>query len=387
MQQRDTGTPRVDSLSRRGVLATTALGIASLSGCTGILDGSGTDTGTETPGGQLGSGRSPFGDRPEPGGTSMEEMPDLSGELTVYSGRGEALVGELVGYIQDLYDDFTASVRYEGSSDHVNKILTEGQNSPADVFYSVNAGSLGALHAEGRTQELPSDVLDLVRDEFQAPDGHWIGTSGRARTIPYNSEQLSEDEIPNDIFAFPETERFADSMGWAPAYGSFQAFVTAMRLLNGEEETKAWLQGMMDQGVIQYQDEMTISNAVADGEIAAGFANHYYIQRVLAARPDAPLETAFTQGDAGAIFNVAGATVVDTAKDVDLAANFVRHLLSSEAQEYFATTTFEYPLIPGVEPIGRLPTIDELNPPSDLDLSQLSDLEPTLRLMREVGVL
>jgi iron(III) transport system substrate-binding protein len=374
-------------MSRRRYLAATAVGVAGLSGCTDILDGDGNGTETETPGGQLGSGRSPFGDRPEPGGTSMDEMPSLSGKLSVYSGRGEALVGELVAFIEDRYDDLAFDVRYDTSSNHVNRILTEGQNSPADVFYSVNAGSLGALASEGRTQELPADVRDLVREAFQAPDGHWTGTSGRARTIPFNTGDFSEDEIPDDIHAFPDDDRFADAMGWAPTYGSFQAFVTAMRLLDGEEKTRAWLRGMMEQGVVEYNDEMTIANAVADGEIAAGFANHYYIQRALAARPDASLSTAFTTGDAGAIFNVAGAAIVDTADDAELAGNFVRHLLSSEAQEYFATTTFEYPLIPEVEPIGRLPTIDELNPPSGIDLSELSDLEPTLRLMRDVGVL
>ena len=68
-------------------------------------------------------------------------------------------------------------------------------------------------------------------------------------------------------------------------------------------------------------------------------------------------------------------------------ANFVRHLLSAEAQDYFARTTFEYPLVPGVDPIGRLPSIDELNPPEELDLTQLSDLEGTISLLRDVGVL
>ena len=385
MERRDDGGPSVGSIARRRFLAGTAVGAVGLAGCLDIL--SGQPEQTETPSGQIGSGRSPFGDRPEPGGTSMEEMPDLSGELEVYSGRGEALVGELVGFIDEMYDDLTLDVRYDSSTNHVNRIMTEGDNSPADVFYSVNAGSLGALAAEGRTTKLTSEIRDLVREEFQAPDGHWLGTSGRARTIPFNTDEFATEDIPDDIHAFPDDDRLAGVMGWAPTYGSFQAFVTAMRLLDGEEKTRTWLEGMLEQNVTEYQDEFLISNAVADGEIAAGFANHYYIQRVLADRPDAPLSTAFTSGDAGAVFNVAGAAVVDTTSDADLAGNFVRHLLSSEAQEYFATTTFEYPLIPGVEPIGRLPTIDELNPPSDLDLSQLSDLEPTLRLLRDVGVL
>lgn len=147
-----------------------------------------------------------------------------------------------------------------------------------------------------------------------------------------------------------------------------------------------WINGVLESGINSYPDEFAVCQAVADGEIDAGFTNHYYIQRVLDGSPDAPIATAFTEGDAGAIFNVAGATVIDAAANVDLAGNFIRHLLSAEAQDYFARSTFEYPLISEVDPIGDLPAIDELDPPSELDLTQLSDLEPTVDLMRSAGV-
>ena len=159
-----------------------------------------------------------------------------------------------------------------------------------------------------------------------------------------------------------------------------------MRVLRGPEATKDWLQAMDDAGVERYGNEQLVAQAVADGEISLGFTNHYYVQRVLANDSDAPIATAFTRNDAGAIFNVAGAAVVDTAADRSLAENFVRHLLSAEAQEYFAVQTFEYPLVPDVEPVGDLPSVDELQPPQNFDLTKLSNLEPTLKLMRDVGI-
>ena len=398
------GRGRRRFLRSSGVVAGTAL----LAGCTDILGGSGGGTATDTGGagsggndngtesgsnvtgsagnespGQIGSGREGRG---TPGGTPMAEMPALSGELQVYSGRGEALVGELVNYIQDQYPDFTLNVRYQASTDLANQILTEGRNSPADVFYSVNSGSLGLLTDEDRTQQLPQNVRSMVPGQFRDPNGRWVGTSGRARSIPYNTNAFNENQIPNDIFAFPNQGRFSGAMGWAPTYGSFQAFITAMRILNNNQRTRQWLSGMQEQNVQSYSDEFLIAQAVADGEIQAGFTNHYYIQRVLDARPNAPLATAFTQNDAGSVFNVAGAAVLDTAGNQQLAANFVRHLLSAEAQDYFARTTMEYPLVPAVEPVGALPPIDQLNPPENLDLTQLSNLEPTIRLMREVGL-
>jgi iron(III) transport system substrate-binding protein len=373
--------------SRRKILKYAGIaGAAGTTGCIGPFSNGGDETDGTTPdiGGFIGSG--PGNDRPAPEGTSVEDMPDLEGTLTVYSGRGQPLVGDLLNFLESSYDGFEIDPVYGGSADLANQINVEGSNSPADVFYTVNVGALGSLAEGGRTVGLPDEVLDLVREEFRDPDGEWVGTSGRARTIPYNTEEFSEDEVPEDIFAFSDDDRFADAMGWAPTYGSFQDFVTAMRLLNGEDETRAWLEGMVENGIQEYPNEQVIANAVADGEILAGFANHYYIQRVLSGNPNAPLATAFTDGDAGSLFNVAGATVLDTASDEELASNFVRHLLSAEAQEYFAVRTGEYPLIPGVDPLGNLPTIDELNPP-DLDLTELADVEPTLELMRDVGIL
>ncbi|ADJ15311.1 extracellular solute-binding protein [Halalkalicoccus jeotgali] len=372
---------RIDG-GRRAVLGgVAAVGAAGAAGCTGLFGGGGDggeDGGSpDSDIGQIGSGREGRG---APGGTPMEEMPALEGELTLYSGRNEFLIGDLVNYIDDLYGDFSMEVRYGNSADLVNQILSEGSGTPADVFYSVNAGSLGVLADEGRTQSLPEDLVGVVPEEFATED--WIGISGRARTVPYNTEALSAEEMPSDIYAY---EEFGADLGWAPSYGSCQAFVTAMRLLQGEERARQWVESVVENGIASYPDEFAVCQAIADGEIDAGFTNHYYIQRVLDGSPGAPIDTAFTEGDAGAIFNVAGGAVLDAAADADLAANFVRHLLSAEAQDYFARTTFEYPLHPEVQPIGDLPTIDELNPPSELDLTQLSNLEPTIDLMRQAG--
>ncbi|GAA0723130.1 iron(III) transport system substrate-binding protein [Halorubrum trapanicum] len=360
---------------RRFLASSAAVGAVGLAGCTGEET---DDGGAESSIGQIGSGREGRG---LPGGTPIAEMPDLSGELTVYSGRNEFLVGPLVEYIDEEYPDLDLEVRYASSTDHVNAIINEGEGSPADVFYSVNAGSLGALASEGRTQAIPSDVADLVREEFRTDQ--WIGTSGRARTVPYDSGEYDASDVPSDIMAFPEG--FDGDLAWAPSYGSCQAFVTAMRILEGDETTREWLEAVVDSGATTYNNEFRVCEEIADGTVDAGFTNHYYIQRVLDGNPEATIDTAFTEGDAGAVFNVAGAAIVDTATDTELAGNFVRHLLSAEAQDYFARSTFEYPLIPDVDPIGDLPTIDELDVP-DIDLTELSDLEATVDLMREAGV-
>jgi iron(III) transport system substrate-binding protein len=375
------------SVTRRRLLAGT--GVAAGLGLAGCISRLTDDGSTAAPG--LGSfrGSGPLVEsRPEPGGTPIADLPDLSGDLTVYLGGGEGgLYVELLDLLERTYPDFSVDPRTDSSASLANTIVTEkeGDDSPADVFWAVDAGSLGVVADAGYTTDLPADAISSVPEQFR-PDGQWVGVAGRARAIPYNTDELSASDVPDSVRAFPDTGALQGAMGWAPTYGAFQSFVTAMRALRGEEPTKQWLQGMLDAGVQEYPDEFLTSNAVADGEIAAGFANHYYALRVMASRSDAPIDLAFTSGDAGALVNASGAAIIEGTDSTDLATNFVRHLLSAEAQEFFATRTFAYPMIPDVQPVGGLPTIEELNPP-DLSLSALSDLEPTLELMREVGVL
>jgi len=366
-----------DRLSRRRFVGAAGAGsLAALAGCIGGDEDDGGDPG------QIGSGRA---GRDAPGGTPIADLPDLSGTIRVYSGRGQPLVGELITFLEDQYDDLTIEPRYDSANNLLARLDNEGQNSPADVFFTVNAGALGALNDRGRALDLDDAVLSMARERFRSPDGRWVGTSGRVRTVPYNTEAV--DAVPEDIFAYPEDDRFENAIGWVPTYSSFQAFVTAMRLLNDRATARQWLEGMVEQGATEYNDEFLVAQAVADGDVAAGFTNHYYVQRVIDSRDDPPIATGNTVNDAGSIFNVAGAAVVDTASDTEQAQRFVRHLLSAEAQEYFAVSrTFEYPAIPEVEPLDRLPSLEELDPP-DVDLTRLSDLQPTIDLLRDVGLL
>ncbi len=371
--------------TRRTLLKTGALiGAGGLSGCIGGSD--------RTPSGPVGlesfRGSGPLVEqRSDPGGTSISELPDLSGSLTVYLGGGEGgLYLDLIDLFEQHYSDFTISHRTASSSQLANTLIEElnGSGSPADMFWAVDAGALGIVAEEGGTEALSDDILELVPSEFRTDA--WVSVSGRARSIPYNTDQLEDSDIPDDVMSFPEQEPFRSSIGWAPTYGAFQSFVTAMRLLEGDQRTVEWMEGMLDLGVTDYPDEFLVSNAVADGEVSAGFANHYYAIRVQSARPRAPIDLAFTSNDAGALVNVSGAEIIQDTANADLAQNFIRHLLSAEAQEFFATRTFAYPMIPEVQPVGGLPTIDELDPPS-IDLTELADIRGTLELMREAGVL
>ncbi|QDX39423.1 extracellular solute-binding protein [Salarchaeum sp. JOR-1] len=375
---------------RRFLQATAAGSLAGLAGCQGLLGGSSDDERVTIP--ELatfrGSGAIVEG-RPAPGGTSIEELPDLSGELSLYIGGGEGgIYYRFVKMLQEIYPDFTVYQSSAASASLAQNIVKEVQAgaAQADVFWSIDASSLGYVADNDAYEPLPKDVVEPVPEDFQGDDNAWVGVAGRARSVPYNTNQLSESDIPDAVQDFPSAASFPNTVGWAPTYGAFKSFITAMRLLRGPDATREWLVAMRENGAKRFPDEFVVSQRVADGVIPAGFANHYYAMRVKNQRPDAPLALAFTSDDAGALVNVAGALRIKGTEKDQLVNNFIKHLLSAEAQEFFATVSFAYPMIEGVTPVGGLPTIDELNPP-DIDLSKLSNLEKTLEIMRNAGVL
>lgn len=319
-------------------------------------------------------------------GDGTEDTADEAGTLTVYSGRSEELVGPLLERFE-ADTGIAIEVRYGDTAEMAGQIIEEGDNSPADVFYGQDAGALGALSAEGLLAPLDPDVISAVDEEFRSVDDRWVGTSGRLRTVAYNTDTVSEDEIPASILDFTEP-KWKGRLGWAPTNGSFQAFVTALRVLEGEDGARAWLEGIEANDVIAYDNNVAIVEAVAAGEIDAGFTNHYYKFQLEAGGSDmSNVENHyFTDGDPGALVNVAGVAIVATTHEQANAERFVEYLLERDAQEYFATETFEIPLADGIEADTALPDLDALVQP-DLDLAQLEDLAGTVALLTDVGIL
>ena len=317
------------------------------------------------------------------GGSSGGEA---TGDLTVYSGRSEELVGPLTAQFED-ETGIDVEVRYGDTSQMAGAILEEGDNSPADVFYGQDAGALGALSAEGRFQKLDPALLERVDPQFRSVDDEWVGVSGRARVAVYNTEALSEDDLPESVLDFTDPEWGGGKLGWAPTNGSFQAFVTALRVLVGEEGARAWLEGIQANEPKVYDSNVPIVEATGAGEIQVGFVNHYYLYRFLAEDPAFPAANyLFPNGDVGSLVNVAGVGIIDTAENQDEAERFADFLLGHPAQEYFADETFEIPLVSGVEANPSLPDLESLLQP-DINLNGLADLEGTLELLTEVGVI
>ena len=306
--------------------------------------------------------------------------------LTVYSGREEELVAPLLEQFE-ADTDIPLEVRYGDSAELAATILEEGDATPADVFFSQDAGALGAVAEAGLVRELDADILERVAERFRSPDGSWVGTSGRARVAAYNTQALAEDELPDSILEFTDP-RWKGRIGFPPTNSSFQAFVAAMIVTEGRDATAEFLRGLVANEPQTFEDNSATVRAVADGEIDVGFVNHYYIYEVAAEDGDIPVANHFfTGGDPGALVNAAGVAILASTDAGNEAEAFVGDLTGERGQTYFAEDTFEYPVVDGYEPSVDLVPLDDIEGP-DIDLSDLAGtLEPALRLLAEVGLL
>jgi iron(III) transport system substrate-binding protein len=317
------------------------------------------------------------------GGSSSS--PSSSQELTIYSGREEDVVATL-------YKDFEAAsgiklnIRYGDSAELAAQMLEEGDNSPADIFFSQDAGTLGAV--TDRLVPLAQTQLDRIPASFRSADDKWVGTSGRVRVVAYNTSALKPADLPDTILGYTD-KRFRGRLGIAPTNASFQAFVTVMRLEYGDQKTKEFLSALKANDVKIYPKNLAILEAIASGEIDLGLVNHYYLALLKEEQPDAPVANHFlTPGDPGAFVNVAGVGIVTSSKKQAIAAKFVDYLLSDEGQRYYTTKSeeAEYPLVEGLAGPTGLPALKDLVGDKITVVDLGSEAKNTLELLNEVGL-
>jgi iron(III) transport system substrate-binding protein len=307
-----------------------------------------------------------------------------SGSLTVYSGRSEKLVA-------DLYTQFTSDtgidveVRYGDSGELAGQILTEGNATPADVFFSQDAGALGAVSAADLFVELEESVLNRVATKYRSELNTWVGTSGRARVVIFNPTLVATPPTSIDDLVDPQ---WSGKIGFAPTNASWQSFVTALRVVRGEDEARTWLEAFAANNPVAYEKNGAVRDAVNAGEVALGLVNHYYLYEKIAAEgaENVVAQNQYLPGDIGGLVNVAGIGVLKNSDNSAGSQCFASYLVSDIAQKYFVEKSFEYALVEGIAPFDGLPTLEELDPPS-IDLSDLNSIAETQELLNDVGLL
>ncbi len=246
----------------------------------------------------------------------------------------------------------------EGKSDElIERITTEGEASPADVFITSDAGRLWRAEQEGIFQPISSAVLDeKVPANLRHPDGLWYGLTKRARVIVYNVEAVDPAELSTyEALAEPEWQGRVCVRSSGNIYN--QSLLGSLIETIGLEETETWAQGLVNNFARDPDGgDVNQIKAVAAGQCDVAIANHYYWARL--AKSDEPesqdvvSKTAVffpNQEDRGTHVNISGFGMVAGAKHTESAIAFLEFLVSSEAQQVFANSNNEYPVVEGVD--------------------------------------
>jgi iron(III) transport system substrate-binding protein len=314
--------------------------------------------------------------------------PAPDGKVVVYSGRSEALMAPLL-------QKFTAATgiaveaRYAGTAAMATQLLEEGSSSAADVFLAQDAGALGTVAKADLFAPLPAEVIEKVPAQYRSADGHWTGVTARARVLAYNPNLVPAAELPASVFDLTGPQ-WRGKVGVAPTNASFQAFVSAIAVGQGEARAKEFVDGLAANEPQVREGNAQILEDVDAGRIPVGLINHYYLGEIAKERGTAPeAMTAklhfFGAGDVGALVNVAGVGVLDKAAQDPEARAFVDYLLGPEAQTYFAQETFEYPVVAGNPAPAYAPALDSIQGPQ-IDLNQLDRLDSTVALIAGSGL-
>lgn len=310
-----------------------------------------------------------------------------SDALVIYSGRQKPLVGTLLDQLSEKLG-VEVEVHYGQSPELAHQLLEEGEATKADLFFSQDAGALGALSKAGRLTQLPEKDLQVVAERFRAKDGTWVATSARARVVAYDPKQVKPNELPQSVEDVVDP-KWKGKVGYAPTNASWLSFVTGLRKLKGEQGAKEWLAKFKANEPQSFANNIVIRDAVDRGDVALGLINHYYWFKKVREEgaENVNVKLHYVGGDDPlALVNVAGVGIVKGTDKAGEARRAVEFLLSEQAQVYFADHEAEYPVRDGVQSTKHeLPELTDIESP-DLDLSELASLEQTEKLLQEVGL-
>jgi iron(III) transport system substrate-binding protein len=307
-------------------------------------------------------------------------------DLVIYNAQHEELLDELVPLFEE-ESGLNVELRPGKDLELANQIVEEGEDSPADVFLTENSPAMSIVDNAGLFAPAPAGALENIPAEYVPSSRNWVGFLGRSTVVMYNTDNLTEADLPASILDFAEPE-WQGRVGFSPTGADFQAIVSAVLELEGEEATRTWLEGLKANGVI-LQNNLVVMQSANAGEIDAGIAYHYYWYRdreESGSDSDSSALHFFGDQDPGAFLSVSGAGILKSSEHPEAAEEFVDWLTGTEAQQAMAESyALEYPLNPEASLNPDVKPFDELEPPT-VDVSSLNGPQVT-ELMTEAGLL
>lgn len=308
----------------------------------------------------------------------------LAQDIVVYSGRGERL-------IKPVLDEFTKKTGIKivlhsaGTVELLNRILAEGERTPADVYLTVDAGTLERARIAGLLQPIKSEAITQnIPAEMRAVDNSWFGLSLRMRVIAYNPQKVKPDEIRT--FESLMDPKWKGRIGIRTGSNVYPQSHAAMMIAEkGEAETEKFLKAVVANASGRiYPSDTRAVEAVAKGEVDAAIVNHYYVYGHLRRTPDDTRTLAFVAPPRTA-YNVSGAGILKTSKNKEAAQRLVEFMASDEGQGMFAEENREYPVNPKV-PAHETMTKRDRFTLSAIGLSTMGrQMMPAIDLIDKVG--
>jgi len=283
-------------------------------------------------------------------GFSLPKILFAAEKLVVYSARNEHLIKPVfdryskeTGVLVELLTDKEAAL--------LVRLKSEGKNTPADLFITVDAGNLWQAAEEGVLKQIDSEVLKKnIPAHLRDAKGYWTGLSIRARTLVYNTKRVKPGDLSTyEALGDPQWKGRLCLRTSNKVYN--QSMVAMMIHALGEKPTedivRSWVANL---AAPVFSDDTQVLEAVAAGQCDVGIVNTYYFGRLLRSKPDLPLALFWpNQNDRGVHVNISGAGVTLHSKRPEAAQRLLEWLSSAEAQNLFADDNLEYPANPRVK--------------------------------------
>ena len=306
--------------------------------------------------------------------------------VTIYSSRNEQLIKPLL----DRYTEQTG-VKVELVTDKdgplMARLQAEGQNTPADMLLTVDAGNLWQAAEQGLLQPVASSVLETnVPAKYRDPEGRWTGLSLRARTIFYDPSKVSADQLSTYAdLADPKWKGKLCLRTSKKVYN--QSLVASMMEHLGAEKTEAVIRGWVaNLATDVFSDDTNLLEAIAAGQCEVGIANSYYYGRLLDEKPDFPVKIFWAnQGTTGTHVNISGAGVVTGSDNADGALKLMEWLSSDDAQGLYASADKEFPVKVGIDESEMLRSWGQFKP-DDINVQKFGALQTqAIQMMDKAG--
>lgn len=306
--------------------------------------------------------------------------------IVVYNAQHENLVKSWVdGFTKET--GIKVTLRNGDDSELGNQLVQEGSASPADVFLTENSPSMVLVDNAKLFASLDAETLKQVPAEYRPAHGRWIGIAARSTVFVYNPEKLSEQQLPKSLMDLAKPEwkgRWAAS----PSGADFQAIVSAMLALKGEQATLEWLKAMKA-NFVAYKGNSTVMKAVNAGQIDGGVIYHYYRFVDQSKTGENSKNTKlyyFKHQDPGAFVSLSGGGVLASSKHKAQAQAFIKYITGKEGQDSLRTNNaFEYAVGVNAASNPKLVPLNELDAPK-VEPSTLNS-KKVIALMTQAGLL